>query len=501
MEQRRWRERDGSRWLWGRIAVLVALVLAPASAGIGHTGQVGDLGSQACDVSESRFTFKCESWAALSDGPTGGSDLGTMVELDPDGQTVYAIGYGQAQPQGTDTLISARDTSSGEERWNATHGGSGDGIDVPMASAIDPDGQRVYVTVMGLGEDSYDYGTVAFDADSGEVAWFDEYDDAGGWDIPRAMAVSPDGERVYVTGGGETSGSTRYATVAYDAATGEQAWAAHATSAGSDDGTSVAVSPDSQTVYVTGIMDGDPATIAYDAATGEEVWRAHAHGWNRDYTAYIDVAPGGEHVFVATASEGGSTGPSYTLAAYRADTGDQAWAVDYDSGAADELGAFRVGPQGDVLYTTGQRSPSAPSLFGLVRPLVPAQVQTVAFDASTGQPLWANVHQGVPVERESGDDLAISPSGEHVYATGTVAVAGEAGDQLTIAYDASTGETVWTARYDGGADDAAHAVGIGPTGERLFVVGLSATEGGTDVSTLMYTTQTPAGLNVIGADE
>ncbi len=59
----------------------------------------------------------------------------------------------------------------------------------------------------------------------GAQLWVARYDGRYRYDAATAMAVSPGGRRVFVTGqsAGRTTGSD-YATVAYSAATGRQLW-------------------------------------------------------------------------------------------------------------------------------------------------------------------------------------------------------------------------------------------------------------------------------------
>ena len=85
-----------------------------------------------------------------------------------------------------------------------------------------------------------------------------------------AVAVSPDGGTVFVTGqtAGGTPIPTYYGSVAYSAVTGAQLWARRYHRAGIRSGVAccVAVSPDGRTVFVT----GDIGTVAFRAATGAQ---------------------------------------------------------------------------------------------------------------------------------------------------------------------------------------------------------------------------------------
>ena len=90
---------------------------------------------------------------------------------------------------------------------------------------MSPDGSAVFVTGASSGATGLaDYATVAYDASSGDRLWATRYNGpARNLDVAHALQASPDGSLVFVTGlsTGSTSGYD-YTTVAYDAATGEE---------------------------------------------------------------------------------------------------------------------------------------------------------------------------------------------------------------------------------------------------------------------------------------
>jgi DNA-binding beta-propeller fold protein YncE len=115
---------------------------------------------------------------------------------------------------------------------------------------------------------------------SGQRLWAARYGGTGS-DVGEAVAVSPDGTRVYVAAtsgngrvscGGDVEG-TDYATIAYDAFTGARVWAARYSGLAPqhpDAPGDVAVSPDGALVFVSGISDdgcnaSDVATLSYEA--------------------------------------------------------------------------------------------------------------------------------------------------------------------------------------------------------------------------------------------
>jgi hypothetical protein len=87
-----------------------------------------------------------------------------------------------------------------------------------FALGVSHDGSKVFVTGISTGSTgSLDYATVAYDASTGDQLWVRRYNGPGkGQDVARALGVSPDGSTVFVTG--TTVGSKgfyEYATVAY----------------------------------------------------------------------------------------------------------------------------------------------------------------------------------------------------------------------------------------------------------------------------------------------
>src|SRR5439155_22982376 len=126
------------------------------------------------------------------------------------------------------------------------------------------------------------YATVAYDASTGAQAWVKLYNGpGGGFDDAAALGVNPDGSKVFVTGFiYRSASSSDYATVAYAAATGATLWVKRYNgpeSGGADDATALGVSPDGTKVFVTGSSPGsvssyDYATVAYQASTGAELW-------------------------------------------------------------------------------------------------------------------------------------------------------------------------------------------------------------------------------------
>jgi len=394
---------------------------------------------------------------------------------------------------------------SGAQLWARRYTGSGNGIsndDLARSVAVSPSGDTIFVTGFSTG-DTQDYATVAYNAAAGAQLWLKRYNGpAAGDDEAYSVAVSPSGETVFVTGysAGATSGDD-YVTVAYDAATGAQLWARryNGPGNGTDHARALAVSPRGDAVFVTGYSAGgtatgyDYATVAYNPATGAQLWLKRYNGPvnGDDAAASVTVSPGGDAVFATGYSDGGApTGNDYATVAYNPATGAQLWLNRYNGGAANHGGeavSVAVSPGGGTVYVTGF-SPGATSGDDYV---------TAAYNAATGATVWVRRYNGSGNGTDDPVSVAVSPDGGAVYVTGRSSGGGPGGDYATVAYNPATGATLWVRRYDGPAngDDAAASVAVSPAGGTVYVTGYSTgATSGPDYVTAAYNAATGATL-------
>lgn len=217
-------------------------------------------------------------WEARLEAPT--AQESRDLEVTPDGRTVVIAGNRAGAGNNLwDYVTAAYDVETGGERWRQVFDGASSSLDQVSSMAVAPDGSRAFVTgvswSMKVNGPVYitdaNYLTLAYDVASGDEAWRSSYD--GGFesdDVGTAIAPSPDGERVYVSGHSRIPGVWTYATVALRADTGAQAWAARLGGADSvsSEGPKIAVGPTGG-VYVTGSGLGpdwyDILTAAYPA--------------------------------------------------------------------------------------------------------------------------------------------------------------------------------------------------------------------------------------------
>lgn len=212
-------------------------------------------------------------WLSTWDGRPDGTDNGKVVALSPDGRRAYVGGVTTVAPGDLDYVVVAYDTATGRERWARTYAGLGAGGDDALYDlAVSPDGDRVLVTgdSAATREFDVDMATVALDARNGRVAWEHRLDGLGAQVSDRARALAVDGRHVYVTG--DSSPADRSAdldvlTAAIDLRSGTTAWTRRQDPSGGrfDTGRAIALAGDR--VVVTTQTPGLEADSGLDQTT------------------------------------------------------------------------------------------------------------------------------------------------------------------------------------------------------------------------------------------
>lgn len=183
--------------------------------------------TQAFDRSTGELDWEAGTW-----GPSGLSATGRAVAVSPDGTRVYAAGYTEvclewdSETYPHDCLdrsgafhTVAYETAHGTALWEGSLPGFTWGA---TAVAVSPAGDRIFVT----GSMDGDYYTLAYETDSGKPVWSSRYDGpASGADAPLSITVSDDGETVIVSGNTDIDRSNlsgRTVRIAYDAESGDR---------------------------------------------------------------------------------------------------------------------------------------------------------------------------------------------------------------------------------------------------------------------------------------
>ena len=426
-------------------------------------------------------------WVKRYDGPTNGVQPNIATAVATSGSEVFVTGYSYSLTSGYDYATIAYDAATGSQLWVKRYNGPGNATDQASAVAVSPDGNTVYVTGKSYGSTTtgYDYATVAYNATTGATSWvkrFNGNNSGSGTadDIATALKVNPVNGTVYVTGSswGGTSG-VAYATVAYSPA-GVKLWVQRYqdTSIANDQANALAVSPDGNTVAVTGqsvcsCSSGlDYATITYNASTGAQLWvnRYNGTGNNSDDASSVVFSPNNSTVFI-TGSSFGSTGGSttnwdYATIAYDVATGSQVWVQRYNGpdNYVDHAYSIGVSPDGNTVYVTG-------GSWGVS---TASDYATIAYAASTGSQLWVNRYNDPSNNNDVANALTVNPVNGTVYVTGFGGVhSASNGDYTTIAYS-STGTQLWLSYYTKPFDyNVANAIAVNPVSGSVFVTGKS----------------------------
>lgn len=432
-------------------------------------------------------------WVSSYNGPNHGFDAATATVASPDGRVLFVTGSSAGTNNTDDYATVAYNSTTGAQLWVSRYNGPGRDTDIPFAIGISPDGSTVYVTgeSIGAGSSIFDYATIAYDAKTGAQKWLRRYNGPhNSVDVAKSLAVSPDGRTVYVTGYSGGPGRYDYVTIAYNAATGAQRWVSryNGRAGGNDQGRAVAVSPDGRTVYVTGRSQGkksgyDIATIAYNAATGAQRWAGRYNGPANlnDFGTALAISPGGRVVYVT----GGVGAPGRQLGfvtiAYKSSSGKalwtsrtRGWSIINDVGSS-----VGVTPDGRTVvvanYTAGTTTRTA--------------YATTAYNASTGAARWSRRYAGPAGDNDNlPAALGISPDGSTAYVTGTSDSPTSERDYATVAYRIATGARLWVSRFTGlgNSFDQANALAVNPKGGAVYVTGSSDVGSVSDFATVAY---------------
>ncbi len=409
-----------------KLIVLVVVATVAISVAATRTGAA----PATCAVTS--LVEHCESWSDRTGLPIDGQNAAVAIGETPDGARVVTVGYRTSTPTSSihDFLVGATSTATGAHLWTSFYDGPSGGEDQATALAMSPDGTKVFVT--GPSErapGNSDYATVAYDVASGAQLWVARYDGPfDSVDYPTAIASSPDGSEVYVTG---------YSQLGNDAATGIQVYAA--------------------------------TTVGYDTATGAQRWLTRYQGPAKLWDIPTGLAASGGRVYITARSNGAS--PTSTndtddaTVAYDGTTGSQLWSSRYDSGTRDYPHGLAATSDGSRVYVTGERDWNG---FG------GADMVTLGYDGTSGALDWSSVYATPTGNNEVGLSVAVSPAGDAAFVTGfgndDVTPFDRSG--VTIAYS-SSGQQLWLSRHTDPGGEAMGKAVVSPDGQRLYVTGVA----------------------------
>jgi 6-phosphogluconolactonase (cycloisomerase 2 family) len=367
-------------------------------------------GAQAFSATGMEGTGRLTYLETLKDGVEGvdGLDEAAGVAVSPDGSHIYVASFRDSA-----VAVFDRNAASGRANLLQVLKDNVDGVDGlwgAQSVVVSPDGDHVYVA------SCYDSALAVFQRDpiEGTLTYVERHADGlGGVDGlsgALAVAISFDGAHIYSAGimddavavfsRDNSTGRLTFRQVVRDGVDGVD---------GLYEPFSLAVSPDDNHVYVTGGMDDALVAFQRDPATGEltfvEMEKDGVAGVDGlDGALGVAVSPDGEHVYVAAAyddaiavfSRDAATGALAYVQAYR---GDPCPVLDFSIGIA-------VSPDGNQVYTTNKFY----DILGVFDR-----------DASTGRVTYVEHFQngvdGVHGLSEAWF-VTVSPDGRNVYAVG-----------------------------------------------------------------------------------
>ena len=183
--------------------------------------------------------------------------------------------------------------------------------------------------------------------------------------------------------------------------------------------------------------------------------------WNQSERPYDIAVDNSGNVYVGGFEYQSATYMDYITIKYYSN-GDTAWVRHYDGGDLfyDRVHAVAVDDAGNV-YVTGMSIESGNQY----------DIATIKYN-SAGVEQWVSRYDGPGNDDDEAFDIAVDDSG-YIYVTGYTRLASNDMDFVTIKYD-NTGDTVWTARYDGpyggGGFDVGNALVLDDSGN-IYVTG------------------------------
>ena len=318
------------------------------------------------------------------------------------------------------------------------------------------------------------------------TVWTSRYSGpSGAEDSVTAICTDPSGN-IYITGFSIIPGvSHGIITIRYNPSNGDSIWVSRFYGTGSSNDFPYAITADNNAVYVTGYTytgsNRDIVTIKYNSSNGSQAWVKTYNGLGSggDYGEAIAVDNSG-NVYVAGRTD---VGGNQKMIVIKYDSNGNVvsggWPSIYTgslSGAFDEARAIKVDVSGNVYITGVGRTGSTGT----------ADFLTLKIN-SGGIVQWAKKYNGTANNDDVANAMVLDASAQFVYVSGYATMTGSAQDYMTIKYDASTGDTIAKASYNGpgnGADVVMAMVSDPST--NIYVTGSSWSSSGYNFATIKY---------------
>ena len=336
----------------------------------------------------------------------------------------------------------------------------------------------------------------------------------------RIMATSSDGKLVFLAGTSDQSSSSSSATdyqvvtIAYDTSTGNTVWIAPFTAPSGFQSYAEAIAVRGSRVFVRITASGSAPSMslvmAYDAATGAPLWSAPSQfSDDFSYTHAMAAVPDGSRVYVTggqvvSLSPGNNRIDALAIALDGA-TGNQLWvaSVPGSEGSPPSRNAngFGIAATANRVFMAVAQNDSQ----GFIQ-----ELDLLVVDAATGQTISTGSHANMHADDQAG--LAVAPDGSRAFIEIQDLITDTSGTAHNVmgivAFDANTGQYLWSSDYFGPNSTSPVPGGSipwmwgpivpSPDGTRLFAAAESSDgefgAAGTGFTTVAYDTSSGAQL-------
>ncbi len=301
-----------------------------------------------------------ESWVQSFNSAKGSSNRAAAITADSKGG-LYVTGYSTNALQDEANFSTIRyEAATGKQSWVQRHGISVFVNDVVIAGVsfiLSYDAAIAVDSSGGLYVTGKDFLTFRYDAASGKQTWLRRYNGPdGSADAASAIAVDNKGG-LYVTGFTGLENVAQFATLRYDAATGNQTWAQRYDDKSGFPYKATALALDFQGgVYVTGSggdidnTESDFVTMRYADLTGKQTWvqRYGLDVWEYNQANAIAV-PADQGVYVTGSSGDCVQCTGFATIRYNSATGKEVWISNFQQSEDNQAQAMAIDHNGNLL--------------------------------------------------------------------------------------------------------------------------------------------------------
>ncbi|HYG53250.1 MAG TPA: T9SS type A sorting domain-containing protein, partial [Flavobacteriales bacterium] len=421
-------------------------------------------------------------WEARHDGAASNIDRVAGMYVDNSGN-VYVTGSSYDAVSGYD-IVTIKYDNAGNELWESTFNGSGNGSDNASGIAVDVSG-NVYVSGTSyISGTNFDFCVIKYNS-LGVQQW-QIYNGGGFYDEARGITLDLAESPVVIGGFQATSSNTNFRTLKLNPLTGATTWVQDfSNSTNLDIATAITIDA-TNNYYVTGhsFQSGEDLnirTIKYNSA-GVLQWSTqyNANTTLDSYDMPVDIVlnSAGETFVLGTVFNGSVSDEDIIIVKYNT-AGTVVGSVQLNGSANDKdtPNSLIVDASGTSIFVAGALKGTSTSEDFMVAKYNSSLVQQ-----------WIDKYNGAGSNYDEATNLVLDNTGTYLYATGYSFLSTSNNDYLTIKYDESTGNREWDTRFNGPANnsDQAGFIDVDAAGN-VYVSGDSKGSGtNLDYSTIKY---------------